>query len=189
MNEQDPLPLAGPDCPATFGDRCLTTDHPNHQPSTAPNFEGVAGSSCEHRTVGPHRAWCHTCGEWRYPSDPCVRCKPFVPVDWPARFGAAADAAERAREEWIAHTFRDLERVFADWSTTPDVVEAIGRALLGETTDARLTPGPDACTARIYPAWANRWVRCGSVVRNGRCVLYGHRALLGETTESGPPLT
>ena len=30
---------------------------------------------CEHRTVGPHRAWCLTCGEWCYPQAMCVRCE------------------------------------------------------------------------------------------------------------------
>lgn len=30
---------------------------------------------CEHRTVGSHRAWCLTCGEWCYPNIPCVRCE------------------------------------------------------------------------------------------------------------------
>lgn len=133
MNEQDPLPLAGPDCPATFGDRCLTTDHPNHQPSTAPNFEGVAGSSCEHRTVGPHRAWCHTCGEWCYPSDPCVRCKAVAPVDWPARLKHAAEAAKRQGFDALAAHLAEA----AEYLRLPGRVEAIGRALGGETGDRR----------------------------------------------------
>jgi hypothetical protein len=29
----------------------------------------------EHRTVGPHRAWCYDCREWCYPADGCIRCK------------------------------------------------------------------------------------------------------------------
>jgi len=29
---------------------------------------------CEHRTVGPHRAWCLTCSEWCYPGAMCLRC-------------------------------------------------------------------------------------------------------------------
>lgn len=29
----------------------------------------------EHRTVGPHRAWCLECREWCYPHDGCIRCK------------------------------------------------------------------------------------------------------------------
>jgi hypothetical protein len=42
------------------------------------NFEGHTPRECgEHRTVGPHRAWCYDCGEWCYP-DPemaCARCE------------------------------------------------------------------------------------------------------------------
>lgn len=30
---------------------------------------------CDHHTVGSHRAWCLDCGEWCYPSIPCVRCE------------------------------------------------------------------------------------------------------------------
>lgn len=37
------------------------------------NWEGVSGSSCEHRTTG-ERAWCSTCQEWCYPHSPCIRC-------------------------------------------------------------------------------------------------------------------
>ncbi len=40
------------------------------------NFEGFEPRECgEHRTVGDYRAWCFDCGEWCYPSDPCVRCE------------------------------------------------------------------------------------------------------------------
>lgn len=46
------------------------------------HFHGVADSACEHRTVGSHRAWCHSCGEWCYPSDPCPRCQ-LVPASVP----------------------------------------------------------------------------------------------------------
>lgn len=49
----------------------------------APNFEGHPGSDCEHRTVGPHRAWCFHCNEWCSPNGPCVRCERirFVVLD------------------------------------------------------------------------------------------------------------
>lgn len=34
----------------------------------APNFEGHSDRECgDHRTVGPHRAWCFDCTEWCYP--------------------------------------------------------------------------------------------------------------------------
>lgn len=40
------------------------------------NFEGHQPRECgEHRTVGPHRAWCHDCHEWCYPSDGCSGCR------------------------------------------------------------------------------------------------------------------
>lgn len=42
---------------------------------TTTDFEGHPGRTCgEHRTVGPHRAWCFDCSEWCYPGQPCVRC-------------------------------------------------------------------------------------------------------------------
>lgn len=40
------------------------------------NFEGFHDSECgEHRTVGPHRAWCFACGTWCYPDAPCPGCE------------------------------------------------------------------------------------------------------------------
>ena len=37
-------------------------------------FEGWTGRECgEHRTVGPHRAWCYQCTMWCYP-DPEMAC-------------------------------------------------------------------------------------------------------------------
>jgi hypothetical protein len=37
------------------------------------NWEGVKGAA-EHRTVGPHRAWCHDDQEWCYPGEKCDCC-------------------------------------------------------------------------------------------------------------------
>lgn len=38
-------------------------------------FYGFQARDCgEHRTVGPHRAWCFDCSEWCYPDGPCQRC-------------------------------------------------------------------------------------------------------------------
>ena len=46
------------------------------------NFHGHPRRNCgEHRTVGTHRAWCHDCGEWCYPTIPCQGCD-VVPEDW-----------------------------------------------------------------------------------------------------------
>ena len=38
-------------------------------------YLGGPSPECEHRTVGPHRAWCLTCGEWCYPQAMCVHCE------------------------------------------------------------------------------------------------------------------
>lgn len=51
--------------------------------SAEPNFEGYPNRECgDHRTVGPHRAWCFPCHEWCYPDVPCEGCEPegFVPT-------------------------------------------------------------------------------------------------------------
>lgn len=40
------------------------------------NFEGHQPRECgEHRTVGPHRAWCYDCSEWCYSYDRDAGCK------------------------------------------------------------------------------------------------------------------
>lgn len=39
------------------------------------NFEGFKERDCgDHRTVGPHRAWCYDCSAWCYPDLPCNGC-------------------------------------------------------------------------------------------------------------------
>ncbi len=35
------------------------------------NYLGKVGTTCEHRSVGDHRAWCFNCAEWCYPNSPC----------------------------------------------------------------------------------------------------------------------
>lgn len=60
---------------------------PLREPGTD-NFLGFAGSTGEHRTVGPHRAWCHDDREWCYPSAPCPSCVPLIyPEDLRAALG------------------------------------------------------------------------------------------------------
>lgn len=45
----------------------MTPPHPTAQ-FTNGNFEGHEGRDCnDHRTVGPHRAWCYECTQWCYP--------------------------------------------------------------------------------------------------------------------------
>jgi hypothetical protein len=42
---------------------------------TEGSFYGFQSRDCgEHRTVGPHRAWCFDCSEWCYRNAPCARC-------------------------------------------------------------------------------------------------------------------
>jgi hypothetical protein len=58
-------------------------------------------------------------------ADPSQHSQPDpAPVDWPARFRAAAEAAPG--DTHLADVANDLERL------PPHVVKAIGRALLGE---------------------------------------------------------
>jgi hypothetical protein len=55
-----------------------------------------------------------------------------VPVDWPARFRAAAEVAERMSPFGISDTLDGLADALDSGAFSPDVVEAIGRALLGK---------------------------------------------------------
>jgi hypothetical protein len=51
-------------------------------PVDAADWEGLPDTS-EHRTVGPHRAWCHADTEWCYPEDLCWCCdQTKVPDRW-----------------------------------------------------------------------------------------------------------
>lgn len=48
----------------------------------AENWEGAGGRG-DHRTVGPHRAWCSCTGEWCYPHDLCPCCdQARIPEQW-----------------------------------------------------------------------------------------------------------
>lgn len=42
-----------------------------------PNFEGHC-PEIEHRTAGPHRAWCYDSTEWCYPNNPCAHCERWL---------------------------------------------------------------------------------------------------------------
>jgi len=57
----------------------------------AENWEGVEAATAEHRTVGPHRAWCLDENEWCYPSDEgmcdcCAFVAGYVLVRVPRQF-------------------------------------------------------------------------------------------------------
>jgi hypothetical protein len=61
-------------------------------------FEGHQPRECgEHRTVGPHRAWCFDCREWCYPDEEmaCKGCR--IPMLEHAR-DVAIDKAVTARK-------------------------------------------------------------------------------------------
>lgn len=64
-----------------------------------PPFYGHQPRECgEHRTVGPHRAWCHDCGEWCYP-DPgmaCGGCRTPVPEGHGPRYSFTRDQLTEA---------------------------------------------------------------------------------------------
>ena len=51
---------------------------------TLSNWEGLPGGN-EHRTVGPHRAWCHTCASWCY-SETTMLCHCCDQMNVPARW-------------------------------------------------------------------------------------------------------
>ena len=76
----------------------------DHSP---PAFEGHHPRECtEHRTAGPHRAWCFDCTEWCYPGEGCKGCRlgseAMIPATWWQALKdylteTRADAAELAR--------------------------------------------------------------------------------------------
>lgn len=76
----------------------------------------------------------HFVGPIMVPEFGCPECaarQGSAAVDWPARFRTAADVAEKADHEgasWLLGEFADM----ATEDLPPHVVEAIGRALLGE---------------------------------------------------------
>jgi hypothetical protein len=109
----------------------------------APNFEGHPGRECgEHRTVGPHRAFCFDCSEWCYPSSPCARCE--LPALPPEREAPSRDPGmfEAQLRKLIADTVRDLPALRAqkpysqmlDHSAraTDQIVDGVRRLMGGE---------------------------------------------------------
>jgi hypothetical protein len=81
----------------------------------APNFEGHAVRECgEHRTVGPHRAWCHDCGEWCYPGQDggCKGCRlgalatPLTQELAPSGWIVAAAGDKRFESTWVGDIYR-----------------------------------------------------------------------------------
>jgi hypothetical protein len=67
------------------------------------NFEGHEPRNCgEHRTVGPHRAWCYDCSEWCYPgpineAGACNGCRvPYLETELTRTEGDLAVAVAEA---------------------------------------------------------------------------------------------
>lgn len=56
-----------------------------------------------------------------------------VPADWPARLYAASDVAKSHGLSTAERRFQDLA-LWAERNQWPEAVEAIGRALLGDTS-------------------------------------------------------
>lgn len=81
----------------------------------APLFEGHARRECgEHRTVGAHRAWCHSCGEWCYPGDDgCKGCRlgyigaPLAQELAPSGWIIAAPDDSRFESVWVGDIYRN----------------------------------------------------------------------------------
>lgn len=83
------------------------------------NFEGFTGRGCgDHRTVGPHRAWCFDCGEWCSPDMPCKGCEAVAQVQ------QMPDALRSEFEAWHKELIAN-----------PDLEDAVVRAVRAESTD------------------------------------------------------
>jgi hypothetical protein len=85
------------------------------------------------------RVWVCDCPEYRYRVCDVCQCvtaaiaqtyDKLASIDWPARFRAAAEVAKGKDGNWAYYALRDLQE--AAPAMSPDVLEAIGRALLGE---------------------------------------------------------
>lgn len=98
----------------------------------APNFEGLADRECgDHRTVGPHRAWCHDCGEWCYPTSPCKGC------ELPALRGQVATL--RAQHDELLVEVHRLRGVKEQWILAEQEIARL--TILGNV--AETMPGGD----------------------------------------------
>jgi hypothetical protein len=82
------------------------------QATTADYWYGYGDRDCgEHRTVGPHRAWCFACSEWCYP-DPdgaCKGCQPSAMRGAPVGTVCPTCGAEKAADGQASVT-NDPER-------------------------------------------------------------------------------
>ena len=103
-----------------------------------PNFEGHEKRECgEHRTVGPHRAWCYDCTEWCYPR-PEMACKgcmvPMLQADVEAmvaginRQSFETMSAQRDELRTVVEGLRaELARTKAHHEQHTDIIRAVAR--------------------------------------------------------------
>lgn len=71
-------------------------------------WEGYTIRECQdHRTVGPHRAWCYACTEWCYPEVPCKGCE--IPI--------IKDMLAKAEREKMANQYPidDRHALYIGW--------------------------------------------------------------------------
>jgi hypothetical protein len=102
-------------------------------------FAGHFPRECgEHRTVGPHRAWCHDCSEWCYPDGEmaCKGCR--IPVlEARAALPVAAEPPQPEPGRW-SFTRDELVRVLSRmemWSVAATLSAGVPRAA-GQMADA-----------------------------------------------------
>lgn len=78
---------------------------------TDPDWEGLPDTT-EHRTVGPHRAWCYQDAEWCYPDALCWCCDQIrVPKQWRDEKIGDILAELRQRIEALPVLQVDVERI------------------------------------------------------------------------------
>lgn len=86
-------------------------------------FVGHNPRQCgEHRTVGDHRAWCHDCSEWCYPTQPCRSCllaKEFICDECGAYLGSLSGYGPDAAVT-LSFTCQDCSAV-NEWSSTDGI--------------------------------------------------------------------
>lgn len=96
------------------------------------NFVGHNIRECgEHRTVGPHRAWCFDCGEWCYPASPCSGCEaPILTAERDA-LAARVEALTAQRDEAVRLLRQAMAEVSHELHTEPtgDAIDAFLRGV------------------------------------------------------------
>lgn len=104
-----------------------------------PNFEGFPGSDCgEHRTVGPHRAWCYACTTWCYPDVPCPGCHVPILEAEVERLRGVVEAAEKLhalhvkRDQMIENDTWEADGAVPTWRALANAEKRLGAALGGE---------------------------------------------------------